>query len=123
MKPGRPEIIVVTRDLALAHAATLAAPEAWTEWCDTFSGALTAIGPDTKVLICDSTLDNPLGRLLPILFVDQLPGRRAVVVQPWGQPPAVSTDDRVTFLSWPLSFDSLSDAISGWEALEEAIAA
>jgi hypothetical protein len=116
MPTGCPEILTVTHDLAVAHAVTQAAPEEWTEWSETISSALRAIRPETKLLVFDAAMDGPLSRLLPRLFVDQQPGRRAIVVhsQPGQSMPML--DSRITVLSWPLEPGALAEAMAEAEA-------
>ena len=123
MTPASPDILIITRDFAVSHAATLAVPESWTETHESFSSALKAIGPSTRVLICDPSVDTPLAKLLPLLFVDQAPGRRAIVIQRPGAPMLASSDARITYLTWPVSLGTLADVIDGSVALEAALAA
>ena len=129
MTVGQPDILVVTRDLALAHATTLAAPGEWTQTAETLGAALAAIAPTTRLLIVDTSLDAPLARLLATLFVDRQPGRRAVLVQRSPEPAWRNSDERVTVLRWPISPSALIDAVGSeqldaWmEELEVTIAA
>ncbi len=123
MTSCRPEILVLTRDLSLAHAVTLAVPEAWTEWQQTSSAALSAIGPDTRVLIVDDSPEDPFARLLAAQFVDRSPGRRAVIVQRAGRPAIQSADPCITWLAWPATLDACDHAFAGWSSLESVLAA
>jgi len=112
MSPRCPEVLTVSRDVAIAHAVSVALPEEWTEWSETFSSALTAIRPETKLLVFDAAMDGPLSRLLPRLFVDQQPGRRAIVVQPRSARPMPLVDSRITVLEWPLEPGALAELIA-----------
>ena len=112
MRTRLPEIVVVTRDVAVAHAVSLAVTAEWTQCCESFSAALLAIGPESKLLVFDAALDAPLAALLPTLFVEQRPGRRAIVLQSPGHDAPSMADERITVLSWPATLDHLSEAMA-----------
>ena len=105
-----PEAIVVTQDLSLVHVATTAIPGSKPAWCQTFSSALTHVGPATKLLVVDASLDGPMASLLASLFVDHRPDRRVVVVS--GSTGAtMSPDHRITTLGLPVSWTALLGAL------------
>lgn len=122
MRSRVPEIVVVTNDLNVAHAVSLALPETWAAWHREAGSALRAIDPGTEVLVVDSRHDCPLTRLLPSLFVDQRPGRRAVVLGS-SDPAAAPAPDGIVRLPWPARLDDLAAAMGDARGLETGIAA
>jgi hypothetical protein len=117
-----PEVVVITGDLNVAHAVSLALPETWAAWHREAGSALQAIAPGTEVLVIDSRLDCPLTRLLPSLFVDQRPGRRAVVLYATDSSATPPTDG-ITRLPWPARLDDLAAAMGDTRLPESGIAA
>src|SRR6476659_2610750 len=77
MRP--PSTLLLTRDTAVVHVVTQVVPCEHIEWRRSFSAALTAITADVETLIVDSAAGVPMAHLMATLFVEQQPGRTAVV--------------------------------------------
>jgi hypothetical protein len=111
MKPPIADTVLLTRDLALAQLASMALPKSVIDWRQAFSSALLAITRETTTLVVDAAAGVPMARLLGTLFLDQRPGRRAVIVEPIGAPVRESDDPRVQVLRHPLGPADLAAAL------------
>jgi hypothetical protein len=114
-----PDVLVVTPDLGLSHAVGQAAPGEWCEWQQTLGSAIAAITPQTRLIVLDMSIDGPMATMLANAFVEQRPGRRAILVQAAGDLPLHFEDERVTVLSWPVTLGALTEAagstaLSAW---------
>jgi hypothetical protein len=104
---ARLETLLLTHDLALVDTTARAIPPERIEWRRSYGAALTALTPDTDVLVVDSLLGAPMAYLLANLFVDQRAGRKAVVIDAAGKGSSRPVDDRVTVLCEPVTAESL----------------
>ena len=105
------ETVLLTTDLQIAHVVSNAIPWEQIDWQQSFSSVLTAITPDTKTLIVDASTDGMMAHLLAMLFLDQRPGRRAVVIDATGGPARDVTDPRVSVVAGPVTPDAVTEAL------------
>lgn len=105
------DTIVLTRDPALLQLASRAIPPSRIDLRETFSSALLGITRETTTLVLDSQAGVPMAHLLAALFLDQRPGRVAVVVQAEGEAPRANCDPRVRVIERPVQPRELRDAL------------
>jgi hypothetical protein len=105
------DTIVLTRDHALVQLAWRALPKSRTDWRQTFSSALMGITRETTTLVLDAQAGVPMAHLLAALFLDQRPGRVAVVIQAEGAERRESCDPRVRVIDRPVQPRQLLDAL------------
>ena len=98
MMPRSAETLLLTRDLEVVQIASMVIPKHRTDWCQTFSSALTTITKDTKRLIIDDAAGVPMAHLMAVLFLDQEPGRTAILLDAEDAPLRGETDPRVVVL-------------------------
>lgn len=114
------ETVLLTTDLQLAHVVSNAIAWEQIDWQQSFSSVLTAITPGTRTLIVDAAADGMMAHLLAMLFLDQRPGRRAVVIDAAGGPARDVADPRVPVLAQPVTPDALLEALETAEAVAAA---
>jgi hypothetical protein len=105
------DTLLLTRDESVVDLTTSLLPEGRTEIRQSFSAALLGITSDTRLLIIDSAAGVPMAHLLAALFLDQQPGRTAIVILPRGVGHPPDVDPRVQMLGRPLSSASLRTAL------------
>lgn len=98
MTPRSAETLLLTRDLEVVQVASMVIPRDRTDWCQTFSSALTTIRKDTRRLIIDAAAGVPMAHLMAVLFLDQEPGRTAILLEAEDAPLRDATDPRVVVL-------------------------
>lgn len=120
MRPPSPETLLVTRDLELVHVTSALLAETQIDWRQTFTSGLTGITPTTRVLIVDAEVGAPMAHLLAALFLDQVPGRSAVVVETEGAVMRAHADPRVQVVERPFTPSLLRDALAEADAFARA---
>jgi hypothetical protein len=120
MRPPAPETLLVTRDLQLVHVASSLLAEAQIDWRQTFTSGLTGITPATKTLLVDAEVGPAMAHLLAALFLDQVPGRSAVVVESEGAVMRAHADPRVQVVERPFTPRRLREALDDAEAFSLA---
>ena len=111
MPSRRRPTLIVTTDVSLAHVASVALPESTIRWSQTYATAIASITPEMELLVTDASIDGPMAHLLAALFVEQRPGRSAVVVEAEGSSSPHVPDERVRVLSRPLGALKLAETI------------
>ena len=105
------DTLLLSRDLVVLQMVSEVLPEARLDCRQSFSSALLGITADTQILLIDAAAGVPMAHLLAALFLDQQPGRTAVVVLPRGAACPPDVDPRVQVLSRPLSVRALLSAL------------
>ena len=120
MRPPPAEMLLVTRDFDLVEAASELLPESRADWRQTFTSGLTGITPSTRVLVVDAEVGDAMAHLLAALFLDQVPGRSAIIVERPGAPARANADPRVQVVERPFSFETLEQALHDAAAFGDA---